>query len=104
VIEATNSPFGFGDAVLGSRIGGWVVLAGISDGYDYTLSGLRGTQARPQDQICAPNGRRLSARHRPRIDWPCERESYGDAPREHGRAPAVFEAPLLYTNGHGLAD
>ena len=38
VIEATNSPFGFGDAVRASRIGGRVVLAGIPDGDAYTLS------------------------------------------------------------------
>ena len=38
VIEATNSPLGFRDAVLASRIGGRVVLAGIPDGDAYTLS------------------------------------------------------------------
>ena len=38
VIEATNSPFGFRDAVRASRIGGRVVLAGIPDGDAYTLS------------------------------------------------------------------
>jgi L-iditol 2-dehydrogenase len=38
-IEATNSPFGFRDAVRASRIGGRVVLAGIPDGDAYTLSG-----------------------------------------------------------------
>jgi L-iditol 2-dehydrogenase len=38
VIEATNSPFGFQDAVRASRIGGRVVLAGIPDGDAYTLS------------------------------------------------------------------
>jgi L-iditol 2-dehydrogenase len=37
VIEATNSPFGFRDAVRASRIGGRVVLAGIPDGDVYTL-------------------------------------------------------------------
>ena len=37
VIEATNSPFGFRDAVRASRIGGRVVLAGIPDGDAYTL-------------------------------------------------------------------
>ena len=37
VIEATNSPFGFRDAVRPSRIGGRVVLAGIPDGDAYTL-------------------------------------------------------------------
>ena len=39
VIEATNSPLGFQDAVRASRIGGRVVLAGIPDGDAYTLSG-----------------------------------------------------------------
>jgi L-iditol 2-dehydrogenase len=39
VIEATNSPLGFRDAVRASRIGGRVVLAGIPDGDAYTLSG-----------------------------------------------------------------
>jgi L-iditol 2-dehydrogenase len=29
VVEATNSPFGFGDAVRAARIGGRVVLAGV---------------------------------------------------------------------------
>jgi hypothetical protein len=38
VIEATNRPFGFQDAVLAARIGGRVVLASISDGDSYTLS------------------------------------------------------------------
>jgi L-iditol 2-dehydrogenase len=38
VIEATNSPLGFRDAVRTSRIGGRVVLAGIPDGDAYTLS------------------------------------------------------------------
>jgi L-iditol 2-dehydrogenase len=38
VIEATNSPFGFRDAVRAARIGGRVVLAGIPDGDAYTLS------------------------------------------------------------------
>jgi L-iditol 2-dehydrogenase len=38
VIEATNSHFGFRDAVRTSRIGGRVVLAGIPDGDAYTLS------------------------------------------------------------------
>jgi len=38
VIEATNSAFGFRDAVLAARIGGRVVLAGIPDGDVYTLS------------------------------------------------------------------
>jgi L-iditol 2-dehydrogenase len=32
VIEATDSPFGFRDAVRAARIGGRVVLAGIPDG------------------------------------------------------------------------
>jgi L-iditol 2-dehydrogenase len=38
VIEATNSPHGFRDAVKAARIGGRVVLAGIPDGDIYTLS------------------------------------------------------------------
>ena len=37
VIEATNNPLGFQDAVLAARIGGRVVLAGIPDGDTYTL-------------------------------------------------------------------
>ncbi|MGH7004148.1 MAG: zinc-dependent alcohol dehydrogenase [Alphaproteobacteria bacterium] len=37
VIEATNSPFGFRDAVLASRIGGRIILVGIPDGDIYTL-------------------------------------------------------------------
>jgi len=37
VIEATNSPQGFHDAVLAARIGGRVVLVGIPDGDRYTL-------------------------------------------------------------------
>ena len=37
VVEATNSPHGFRDAVLASRIGGRVILAGIPDGDTYTL-------------------------------------------------------------------
>jgi L-iditol 2-dehydrogenase len=37
VIEATNSPHEFRDAVRASRIGGRVVLAGIPDGEAYTL-------------------------------------------------------------------
>ncbi|MFH5926540.1 zinc-dependent alcohol dehydrogenase [Roseomonas xinghualingensis] len=37
VIEATNSPLGFRDAVLAARIGGRVVLVGIPDGDTYTL-------------------------------------------------------------------
>lgn len=38
VIEATNAPEGFRDAVLAARIGGRVVLVGIPDGDIYTLS------------------------------------------------------------------
>ena len=37
VIEATNSPSGFADAVLAARIGGRVVLVGIPDGDNYVL-------------------------------------------------------------------
>jgi L-iditol 2-dehydrogenase len=38
VIEATNSPLGFRDAVAASRIGGRIVLVGIPDGDLYQLS------------------------------------------------------------------
>ena len=37
VIEATNAPLGFRDAVRAARIGGRVVLVGIPDGDTYTL-------------------------------------------------------------------
>ena len=37
VLEATNSPFGFRDAVTAARIGGRIVLVGIPDGDIYTL-------------------------------------------------------------------
>jgi L-iditol 2-dehydrogenase len=37
VIEATNNPLGFRDAVLSARIGGRIVLVGIPDGDTYTL-------------------------------------------------------------------
>ena len=37
VVEATNSPEGFRDAVLAARIGGRVLLVGIPDGDIYTL-------------------------------------------------------------------
>ena len=37
VVEATNSPHGFRDAVTATRIGGRVVLVGIPDGDVYTL-------------------------------------------------------------------
>ena len=37
VVEATNSPFGFRDAVRAARIGGRIVLVGIPDGDTYTL-------------------------------------------------------------------
>jgi L-iditol 2-dehydrogenase len=37
VIEATNAPTGFRDAVRAARIGGRVVLVGIPDGDTYTL-------------------------------------------------------------------
>ena len=37
VIEATNSPDGFRDAVSAARIGGRIVLVGIPDGDTYTL-------------------------------------------------------------------
>jgi L-iditol 2-dehydrogenase len=37
VLEATNSPAGFRDAVLAAKIGGCVVLVGIPDGDIYTL-------------------------------------------------------------------
>ena len=37
VVEATNNPLGFRDAVLAARIGGRVVLVGIPDGDSYTL-------------------------------------------------------------------
>jgi L-iditol 2-dehydrogenase len=38
VVEATNSPDGFRDAVAAARIGGRIVLVGIPDGDVYTLS------------------------------------------------------------------
>ncbi len=37
VIEATNAPLGFRDAVRAARIGGRIVLVGIPDGDTYTL-------------------------------------------------------------------
>ena len=37
VVEATNSPLGFRDAVIAARIGGRVALTGIPDGDVYTL-------------------------------------------------------------------
>ena len=37
VMEATNSPHGFRDAVLAARIGGRIVLVGIPDGDTYTF-------------------------------------------------------------------
>jgi L-iditol 2-dehydrogenase len=37
VVEATNDPQGFREAVLASRIGGRVILTGIPDGDSYTL-------------------------------------------------------------------
>jgi L-iditol 2-dehydrogenase len=37
VVEATNSPEGFRDAVLAAKIGGRVVMVGIPDGDSYTL-------------------------------------------------------------------
>jgi len=37
VLEATDSPFGFRDAVRATRIGGRIVLVGIPDGDTYTL-------------------------------------------------------------------
>ena len=37
VVEATNSPSGFRDAVSATRIGGRIVLVGIPDGDVYTL-------------------------------------------------------------------
>lgn len=37
VLEATNSPFGFRDAVRAARIGGRIILVGIPDGDTYTL-------------------------------------------------------------------
>jgi L-iditol 2-dehydrogenase len=106
VIEATNSPLGFRDAVRASRIAGRVVLAG-----QLHASGVGGAQARPKDQICAPNGRRLSARYRVgnlgRVDVKAlvtHREGLY-------AAPELFEAlaldrlgyvkALLYPNGQG---
>jgi L-iditol 2-dehydrogenase len=38
VLEATNAPEGFSDAVTATRIGGRIVLVGIPDGDVYTLS------------------------------------------------------------------
>jgi L-iditol 2-dehydrogenase len=38
VLEATNSPHGFRDAVTAARIGGRIVLVGIPDGDSYWLS------------------------------------------------------------------
>jgi L-iditol 2-dehydrogenase len=37
VVEATNAPEGFRDAVLAAKIGGRIVLVGIPDGDTYTL-------------------------------------------------------------------
>jgi L-iditol 2-dehydrogenase len=38
VMEATNSPYGFRDAVITARIGGRIVLVGIPDGDAYQLN------------------------------------------------------------------
>jgi L-iditol 2-dehydrogenase len=38
VVEATNSPDGFRDAVRAARIGGRIVLVGIPDGDTYTIA------------------------------------------------------------------
>ena len=37
VVEATNAPEGFRDAVLAAKIGGRIVMVGIPDGDSYTL-------------------------------------------------------------------
>jgi L-iditol 2-dehydrogenase len=84
VIEATNSPFGFRDAVRAARIGGRVVLVGIPDGDAYAPSG---SEARRR-------GLKIKFVRRMGDDYPRartgDRESYCDAPRELGcRARAL---------------
>jgi L-iditol 2-dehydrogenase len=73
VIEATNSPFGFRDAVRASRIGGRVVLAGIPDGDGYTLSA---SEARRRGlKIAHRDGERAEQRRRcRRLIRVCRRE------------------------------
>ena len=73
VIEATNSPFGFRDAVRASRIGGRVVLAGIPDGDAYTPSA---SEARRRGlKIAHRDGERAEQRHRcARLIRVCRRE------------------------------
>jgi L-iditol 2-dehydrogenase len=88
--------------VRASRIGGRVLLAGIPDGDAYTLSA---SEARRR-------GLKIKFVRRMGDDYPraIDLVSSGSVnvqawctPRDHGRAPEVFEALSLYP-GHGLAD
>lgn len=63
VIEATNAPLGFRDAVLAARIAGRIVLVGIPDGDTYTLP-ASDAAAWAENQVLAAHGRGVSARHR----------------------------------------
>ena len=66
VVEATNSPAAFRDAVACSRIGGRVVLAGIPDGDAYALPASHARRRELEIAFVRRNGRRLSPRDRTR--------------------------------------
>jgi L-iditol 2-dehydrogenase len=85
VIEATNSRFGFRDAVRASRIGGRVILAGIPDDDAYTLSGSEARRRGLKIKFV----RRMGDDYPRAIDLVSSGRvaSHGDAPREPGRGP-----------------
>ena len=96
VIEATNDPLGFRDAVLAARIGGRVVLVGIPDGDTYTLPAADARRRGLKIKFSRRMGRCLSARHRARRRRQGRRGSDGDQPvrsrRCAGRVPASRRA------------
>ncbi|UFN47367.1 alcohol dehydrogenase catalytic domain-containing protein [Roseomonas sp. OT10] len=113
VIEATNNPLGFRDAVLSARIGGRVVLVGIPDGDTYTLPAAdarrRGLKIKFSRRMGEVYPRAIALVAAGKVDVAAlvthhvALEEGPEAFRRHAAdAPGVIKT-LIYPNGGGAA-
>ncbi|WP_181699058.1 zinc-dependent alcohol dehydrogenase [Chthonobacter albigriseus] len=109
VVEATNAPEGFRDAVLASKIGGRVVLVGIPDGDTYTLPAAearrRGLKIKFARRMGEVYPRAIELVERGKVDvvtMVTHEVGLNEAPdafRRHAEnAPGVIKS-LIYPNG-----
>jgi L-iditol 2-dehydrogenase len=109
VVEATNAPEGFRDAVLASKIGGRVVLVGIPDGDTYTLPAAearrRGLKIKFARRMGEVYPRAIELVERGKVDvvtMVTNEVGLNEAPdafRRHAEnAPGVIKS-LIYPNG-----